>query len=143
MKLRSVRSREGGARGRKREGFVLLEAMVAIVILAIAMSSLAALMVQVSQRALKVSGDAYKNGVLALEIDRLQAIPYDSLLIGSSSVSVTDEPYPHTRTITLEPGGVNVIKIKLLITPTKAFFRPDSATIYRRTFVPTTALNTT
>lgn len=126
----------------KRDGFVLIEAMIAIIILAIALSSLAAMMVQVSRSALRVTGDSYKNGILALELNRIESMPFDSLAAGTSTVTVADQPYPHTRTVTVTVPSVNVKKVRVVITPSRPYFRADSATLYRRHAVPTNSLNT-
>lgn len=126
----------------EQQGFILIEAMIAIVILALAISSLAALMVQVSRSSLRVTGDSYKNGILSLELNRLESVPYDALAAGVSTVSVSELPYPHTRTVTVTDYAVNVKKVTVVITPTRTYFLKDSTTLYRRNAVPTTALNT-
>ena len=47
-----------------RKGIALVEVIVAMVLLAVAVSSLAALVYSVSHSGIKTAGDAYKNGVL-------------------------------------------------------------------------------
>ena len=59
--------------GEPRKGFVLVEVIVAMVILAIAVSSLAALMYSVSQSGMVATGNAYRNAVLMHEVNRLEA----------------------------------------------------------------------
>src|SRR5213082_3474104 len=83
----------GSPEGRK--GFVLVEVIVAMVLLAVAVSSLAALVYSVSRSGIRTSGDAYRNGVLMQEVNRLEGIPYDSIPNGTSSIVVTGGNYPH------------------------------------------------
>ena len=63
------------AESEPRKGFVLVEVIVAMVLLAVAVSSLAALMYSVSQSGMKATGNAYRNGVLMHEVNRLEGIP--------------------------------------------------------------------
>lgn len=125
-----------------RKGFALIEAIVAIVILGIAITTLAALMVQVSRGALRVSGDSYKHNVLTQELNRVGAMPYDSLAVGTQTVSVSEQPYPHTRVITVTEPASRVKRIQIVVTPTGYYFKRDTAIVYRRNFAPTNSFNT-
>lgn len=125
-----------------RSGFALIEAIVAIVILGVAITTLAALMVQVSRGALRVSGDAYKSSVLVQEINRYEAMPYDSVAIGTQAMTVTTQPYPHTRTVTVTSPATRVKRVQIVIVPTGYYFRRDTAIVYRRNSAPTNSFNT-
>jgi len=103
-----------------------------MVLLAVAVSSLAALVYSVSHSGIKTSGDAYKNGVLMQEVNRLEGIPYDSIPNGTFSVTESTGLYPHTRTITVTEVQANVIKnIKVVIKPTNPQFKADSVNFIR------------
>ena len=115
-----------------RKGFVLVEVIVAMVLLAVAVSSLAALMYSVSQSGLVATGNAYRNGVLMQEVNRLEGIPYDSVHTGSSYSTVGTAPYPHTTVITVNEPVANVVKtIQIVIMPTNARFKPDTVNFTR------------
>jgi len=115
-----------------RKGFVLVEVIVAMVLLAVAVSSLAALMYSVSQSGLVATGNAYRNGVLMQEVNRLEGIPYDSVHAGSSYSTVSTAPYPHTTLITVnEPVANMVKKIQVVITPTNVKYKPDTVNFIR------------
>ena len=117
---------------RERKGFVLVEVIVAMVILAVAVSSLAGLVYSVSRSGIKTSGDAYRNGVLIHEVNRLEGIPYDSIPNGTQSITVSTGQYAHTRVITVAEVSPNVIKtIKIVITPVNKAFKPDSVSFVR------------
>ena len=118
--------------GKPRTGFVLVEVIVAMVLLAIAVSSLAALMYSVSQSGMMATGNAYRNGVLMHEVNRLEGIPFDSIAVGSSSITVSTPPYRHTRVITVAEPVANVVKtIKVVITPANTKLKPDTVQFTR------------
>ncbi len=115
-----------------RKGFVMVEIIVAMVLLAVAISSLAALMYSVSQSSQKATGNAYRNGVLMQEVNRLEGIPYDSIAAVETTVPVTSGPYPHTRKISVTEPVANVIKsITIVITPANTKFKPDTVSFIR------------
>lgn len=115
-----------------RKGFSVVEVIVAMVLLAIAVSSLAALTYSVSQSAIAATGNAYRNGVLMQEVNRLEMSPYDSVPTGTTTLTVSTPPYPHTTVITVAEPTVGVLKtVKVVITPTQARLKPDTATFIR------------
>ncbi|HMJ16755.1 MAG TPA: prepilin-type N-terminal cleavage/methylation domain-containing protein [Gemmatimonadaceae bacterium] len=115
-----------------RKGFVLVEVIVAMVLLAVAVTSLAAMMYSVSQSGQKATGNAYRNGVLMQEVNRLEGIPYDSVTVGTSSASVSTGVYAHTRTITVSEPVANVVKsVKIVITPVNSLYKPDTVSFTR------------
>ena len=134
ISLRNFRQTENATspKGEPRKGFVLVEVIVAMVILAIAVSSLAALMYSVSQSGMVATGNAYRNGVLMHEVNRLEGIPYDSIPVGSSSITVSTPPYKHTRVITVSEPVANVIKsVQIVITPANTKLKSDTVSFTR------------
>lgn len=118
--------------GRGRKGFVLVEVIVAMVLLAVAVSSLAALVYSVSRSGLAATGSAYRNGVLMQEVNRLETLPYDSIRVGSNSTTVSTQPYPHTRVVTVSEPVANVVKtITVVVTPANSAFKPDTVMFTR------------
>jgi len=128
--LNAAAAPAGGRRSKK--GFVLVEVIVAMVLLAVAVSSLAALVYSVSRSGLAAAGSAYRNGVLMQEVNRLETVPYDSMAVGSFSTTVTSQPYPHTRTVTVSEPLANVVKtITVVVTPANSAFKPDTVKFTR------------
>lgn len=116
----------------ERKGFSVVEVIVAMVLLAIAVSSLAALTYSVSQSAMMATGNAYRNGVLMQEVNRLEMSPYDSVRTGTSTQTVSGPPYPHTTVITVAEPSVGILKtVTVIITPSQARFKPDTAIFIR------------
>ena len=130
---KSQRIAENAARSSEgRKGFVLVEIIVAMVLLAVAVSSLAALVYSVSHSGIRTSGDAYKNGVLMQEVNRLEGIPYDSIPAQNTTVRFTTPQYTYDRTVVVTDVQANVIKsIKVVIKPTNPQFKSDSVSFIR------------
>ena len=115
-----------------RKGIALVEVIVAMVLLAVAVSSLAALVGSVSQSGIKTTGNAYRNGVLMQEVNRLEGIPYDSIAVGTQSFTVSSGSYPHTRVVTVaEPSVQRVKTITVVITPVNTKYKPDTVSFTR------------
>jgi prepilin-type N-terminal cleavage/methylation domain-containing protein len=112
-----------------RKGFVIVEVIVAMVLLGVAITSLAALVWSVSQSGVRTTGDAYKNAVLMQEVNRLESIPYDSVATGSYSVSTG--VYPHSRAVSVTPLTANIKAIKVVISPTNPRYKRDSVSFTR------------
>jgi len=130
--IRNAAEAEKLASAKDRKGFALVEVIVAMVLLAVAVSSLAALVYSVSRSGLAATGNAYRNGVLMQEVNRLEGIPYDSIHVGTSSVTVTSGKYPHTRVVTVTEPSVNLVKsVRVVITPANKVFKPDTAAFIR------------
>ncbi|HUR00894.1 MAG TPA: hypothetical protein VM166_15705, partial [Gemmatimonadaceae bacterium] len=72
------------------------------------------------------------NGILMQEVNRLEGIPFDSIAVGSSSVTESVGKYPHTRTIIVAQPVANVIKtVKVIVTPVNPRYKPDTASFMR------------
>lgn len=122
----------------------LVEVIVAMVLLAVAVSSLAAMMYSVSQSGIKTTGNAYRNGVLMQEVNRLEGIPYDSIAVASVGTTVTDGSYPHTRVVTVTEPVANTVKsIRVVITPINPRYKPDTVSFMRTKARTSKALCTT
>jgi pilin/secretion family protein with methylation motif len=134
---RRIRARRKTARSRTRNGFILLEVIVAITLLALIMTPLAGMVFKITQRQHRIVGGAYRNGVLMQQINLLESLPYDSLPVGTTTTTVTDKPYPYTRTVTVAQVytkyQMGEKSVKLIITPTNPLYRPDTTTFVRTT----------
>jgi prepilin-type N-terminal cleavage/methylation domain-containing protein len=116
----------------ERKGFSVVEVIVAMVLLAIAVSSLAALTYSVSQSAMNATANAYRNGVLMQEVNRLEGLPYDSVKVVNSSTDVLTGPYQYTKKLNIAEPTVNLLKtIQVIIVPKNTKFKPDTATFIR------------
>ena len=119
------------ARRKQRDGFALVEAMVAMVLFAIATLGLAAMSVAVARRAVASAATTARAATMGEQLDRLQAIPYDSIAARAGCTVITAPPLPHTRCITITPLPNNKVQIRLTVTPIDPKLRPDTSTFTR------------
>ena len=118
-----------------RKGFILIEVVVAITLLALVMTPLAAMVYKITARSHRTIGAAYRNGVLMEQINQLESKNFDSLAIGTTTTTVTAKPYPYTRTVTVslisQVYELKAKKVILIITPANPLYRPDTTTFVR------------
>lgn len=114
-----------------KKGISLVEVIVAMVLLAVTVSALAPLMYSVSQSTMKVTGNAYRNGVVMHEVNRLVALPYDSLPVGTASYSVSTGAYPHTRVVSISEPAEKLKVVSIIVTPVNATYKPDTVVFDR------------
>jgi hypothetical protein len=128
----------------KKKGFILMEVVVGITLLALILTPLAAMVFKITKRSHTIIGNAYRNGVLMEQVNLLESLPYDSLAVGTTTTTVTDKPYPRTVKVTIaqyyakwQMKGKSVV---LIITPTNTLYRPDTTKFVRTTANTLTAL---
>lgn len=125
-----MRNRKGG-----RRGFILLEVIVAITLLALVLTPLAAMVFKITSRSHRIIGSAYRNGVLMQQVNLLESLPFDSLAIGTTTTSSTAKPYPYTRKVTVslisQVYELKAKKVILIIAPTNTLYKPDTTTFVR------------
>ena len=118
-----------------RRGFILMEVIVAMTLLALIMSPLAAMVFKITARNHRTVGNTYRNAVLMHHVNLLQAIPYDSLAEGSTVSTVTAKPYPHTVGVTVdeywEKWQLKAKRVTMVITPTNILYKPDTVKFVR------------
>jgi len=107
--------------------------MIALTLLSLVVSSLAALSWRVGQRQRDNRARTYRTAALTQLANRVSSIPYDSLsqVVGSQTVSGV---FPHTqrvRRVTVSSGGATYDSLFATITPTDALVRVDSVIIVR------------
>lgn len=131
MKISSKRS---GARPR-RKGFILMEVIVAMTLLALVLTPLAAMVFKITARSHRTIGSAYRNGVLMEQVNLLESLPFDSLTIGTTTTTSTANPYPYTKTVTVslisQVYELKAKKLILIIAPANPLYRPDTTTFVR------------
>ena len=129
------------SRRANRAGFSLIETMVGMSLLAISITSVAALDVQVMQSTRGVARVSYTNATLLREVNRYVALPYDSLstLAGCDTVAT---PVAHTACATVTSLSATMSRVTVVVTPTSTAFRPDTVIIDRSTRSANNPVNT-
>jgi hypothetical protein len=128
----------------KKKGFILMEVIVAITLLALILTPLAAMVFKVTKRSHTIIGNAYRNGVLMEQVNLLESLPYDSLAVGTITSTVTAKPYPRTVKVIVAQYYVKwQMKgktVTLIIAPTNPLYKPDTTKFVRTTANTITAL---
>jgi Tfp pilus assembly protein PilV len=118
-------------RAKLRKGFALAEVMVALVLFAVGTLGLAAMSVAVAKRAVTSAATTARAATMGEQVDRLQAIPFDSIAARAGCTTISGPPLPHTRCITITTLPNNKVQIRLVVTPSDPKLRPDTATFTR------------
>ena len=116
---------------RRRDGFALVEVMVAMVLFSIATLGLAAMSVVVARRAVTSAATTSRAATMGEQFDRLQAMPFDSLAARAGCTVITGPPLPHTRCVTITSLPNNKLQVRLIVTPTDPKLRADTTTFTR------------
>jgi Tfp pilus assembly protein PilV len=122
---------------KKKKGFILMEVIVAMTLLALIMTPLAAMVFKITARSHRSIGNTYLNAVLMDQVNYLEAVPYDSLLVGTRTATITAKPYPHTETVTVNEYYVKwrlkAKKVVFVVTPTNPLYKADTTIFIRST----------
>ena len=125
-----------------RRGFSLLEVMIGMTLLAIALSSVAALDYNVMRRTLQVSRASYANATLLRQQSRFLALPYDSLNAHAGCITVSAPPVPNSVCATVTAAGTGLKRVTIIVTLTGTTAHPDTVIINRSNSGGTNPLNT-
>ena len=80
-----------------RRGFSVLEVLLAVIGMSIAMMGMAGMLVQSARSATQVSARTARAATETQQLNRLGALPYDTLESQVGCVTVSTPPFPHTR----------------------------------------------
>lgn len=126
-----------------RPGFILMEVVVAITLLALILTPLAAMVFKITARSHYIVGSAYRNGVLMEQVNLLESLPYDSLPAGTTTTTITTKPYPYTRKLIVaqyyQKYMLRAKSVTLIITPTNPLYKPDTTKFMRSSAATNTA----
>ena len=126
----------------RRDGFTLVEIVVAMMILSVVMVTLAGLTFQTARRALTSQGIDQRQAVLQQQANMMAAVPYDSLGNFTGCTTVTT-PFAYTRCITMTTPVNNMRRMTVIVTPTMGnTWAPDTIQIDKAK-PPVQPLNTT
>ena len=132
---RGLRSRRGG--------FILMEVIVAMTLLALILTPLAAMVFKITARNHRTVGNTYRNAVAMHQVNLLESLPYDSLAVGSFTSTVTAKPYPHTVSVTVDEyyqkWQLKAKRVTLVITPVNPVFRAETINFVRSSAATRTA----
>jgi len=112
-----------------------MEVIVAMTLLALILTPLAAMVFKITARNHRTVGNTYRNAVSMQQVNLLEALPYDSLYTGTTTSTVTAPPYPHTVKVTIAPyyqkWQMKAKRVTLIISPTNPLYKPDTVNFIR------------
>lgn len=119
----------------RRGGFVMMEVIVAMTLLALIFTPLAAMVFKITSRNHRTVGNTYRNAIAMREVNYLEALPYDSLSEGTDTTVVTARPYPYTSTVIIDEyyshWQLKAKLVTLVITPANPFYKADTMRFVR------------
>ena len=112
-----------------------MEVIVAMTLLALIMTPLAAMVFKITARSHRSIGNTYRNAVVMKEVNLLESLPYDSLPSGTLTTVVDYHVYPYTKTITVNQYYVKwQLKgksVMLVIVPSNPLYPRDTVKFIR------------
>ena len=123
------------APGRGRDGFVLVEAIVALTILAVVLLPVAGMSYQVASRSVRSTVEMHRAGVMTREAGRLTVLPFDLLPSAGGCDSVMAPPFPHRSCVVVTDLGTDDRRVTVVVEPTLPIVQADTW-IVRRTKAP-------
>jgi prepilin-type N-terminal cleavage/methylation domain-containing protein len=122
-------------------GFSLVEVVVSMTMLSIGLLGLAGLTSVAAHRATGVSHLTTMSQTVMQQVNRVGVLPYDSLALGTTCRTITDNRFSYTRCVQVDSVQVRVKQITVTITPANSAIKPVTE-VFRRTEPPVThALN--
>jgi hypothetical protein len=106
--------------------------VVAMMVLSIVMLSLVPLTMRTARNAVEANGVTHQTAALTAEISRLDAVNFDLLTAGSTCVTVSTPPFPHTRCTTINNISSKQKQLIVIVTPSgNSLLRPDTTIVQR------------
>jgi prepilin-type N-terminal cleavage/methylation domain-containing protein len=128
----------------RSSGFTLIEAIMAMSILATVMIMLSQLALTVGERAYRNDLTTKRNLALSQQADRLYALPFDQVAaLSSGTTQMLIGDFAFNRRLTVTATTVSRYTIKVVIAPIVSEFTADSVTISRTRPAAGTPLCTT
>jgi len=101
---------------RAREGFTIIEVVVAMVLLATVLTMLASFSMGTATQTVDLSRSDARQAITLAELNRVAALPYDSLPSAAGCRAVTVGVLEHTSCVTITDGSRNRT-VQVIITP--------------------------
>ena len=97
-------------------GFTLVEVMVSMTLLSVGSLALASMLVRATRQAGATSAGAYQTAMISAEVSRMDATPYELLVVGTTCVAITT-PFQGTRCTTVNNVSSKVKQVTVVVTP--------------------------
>ena len=126
---------------RARRGVSMIEVVVAMTLFAVVMTGVAAMTTQVARSAQFSAIATQRSAALALGVNQLEALPYDSLPGRQGCRNISSATFPRRECVTLTNIAPRVKQVQFTLTPTNTALRPDTVTFQRGRPTPRNPVN--
>ena len=114
-------------------GFTLVEILVSMTLMSIASLAMGTLLFKASRAAGATSSAAHQTAAMSSTVARLDVLPFESLVAGTTCVTVTTVEFPRTECTTINNVSSKVKLITIVITPSGNNLMHPITTQFRRT----------
>jgi prepilin-type N-terminal cleavage/methylation domain-containing protein len=114
-------------------GFSLVEVLVSMTILSGASAAMGTLLIRATRAAGATSSAAHQTAAMSGSVARLDVLPFDALVAGTTCVTVTAAQFPHTECTTILNVSAKIKQVTVVITPTGNTLLQPVTTSFRRT----------
>jgi prepilin-type N-terminal cleavage/methylation domain-containing protein len=132
---------QAGLPARARRGISLIEVVVAMTLFAVVLTGVAALTTQVARSAQLSSAATQRSAALAVGLNQLEALPYDSLPSRQGCRNVASTSFARRECVTVTNVAPRVRRVQFTLTPVNTVLRPDTITFDRARPTPGNPLN--
>jgi type II secretory pathway component PulJ len=119
----------------------LIEVVVAMTLFALVMTGVAALTTQVARSAQFSSVATQRSAALAIGVNQLEALPYDSLPSRQGCKDVASTDFPRRECVSVTNVAPHVRRVQFTVTPANSALRPDTIIFDRGRPTPRNPLN--
>ncbi len=117
---------------RIRSGAGLVEIMLAMIIFALIATSYAAVTLRYATRMKTIGAGAARSAALTEYVNRVMAVPFDSLANRAGTFYTTTGSFPNVRRIIVAAGATTSSKtVTIILTPTNTAITPDTVVLTR------------
>jgi prepilin-type N-terminal cleavage/methylation domain-containing protein len=99
----------------KTGGFTLVEVMVSMMLLSVGSLALGSMLLRASRQAGATSAASHQTAELSGEVSRMDALPFDQLVVGTTCVTITMPPA--TKCTTINSISAKVMQVTVVVTP--------------------------
>jgi prepilin-type N-terminal cleavage/methylation domain-containing protein len=100
---------------RKTGGFTLVEVLVSMTILSVGSLALGSMLMRAARQAGATSASSHQTAELSGEVSRMDALPFDQLVVGTTCVTITTPPA--TECTTINNVSAKVKQVTVVVTP--------------------------
>jgi len=122
---------------KNRDGVSLVELMVAMVMLAVMLTSIAGLTFEAARRSVVTTGENYRQAVMLEEVNRMTAMSYGNLTVGTMCRVISTGAFPHKRCVTTTSTGLYSKRVTVIVSPGVRGVLPDTV-VFTRARAPVT-----